>query len=66
MHFDTKMNGGQKSKHVKNISAILNEDEENEVKVKGYRLVPWKWILTMIIMVCTAGLLWLLLYWVPK
>ena len=49
-----------------NKTAVLNLDEENEITVVGYKLVPWKWILTMLIMVNTAGLLWLLLYWIPK
>ena len=48
------------------ISDVLNHDEENEIKITGYRLVQWKWFLTLLAMVCSAGLLWLLLYWNPK
>lgn len=50
----------------KNTSAVLNLDLENEITVTGYRLVTWKWILTMLVMLGSAGLLWLLLYWIPK
>ena len=32
----------------------------------GYRLVHWKWFLTMMAMIGSAGLLWLLLYWIPQ
>ena len=46
--------------------AVLNYEEENEITITGYRLVRWKWLLTMVIMVGSAGLLWLLLYWIPK
>ena len=45
------------------ITDILNEDQENEIKITGYRLVWFKWFLTMIAMVLSAGSLWLLLYW---
>ena len=33
------------------ITDILNEDQENEIKITGYRLVWFKWFLTMIAMV---------------
>ena len=49
-----------------NTTAVLNLDEENEIQITGYRLVKWKWFLTIIAMVFSAGLLWLLLYWNPK
>ena len=57
---DTKM------KKEKNIRAVLNFDEENEITVTGYRLVHLKWFLTMVAMIGSAGLLWLLLYWIPQ
>lgn len=44
----------------------LNLDQENEITATGYHLVKWKWFLTMLVMVSSAGLLWLLLYWIPK
>ena len=34
--------------------------------IVGYRLVHWKWFLTMVAMIGSAGLLWLLLYWIPQ
>ena len=63
-----KMNGctTTKMKKEKNIRAVLNFDEENEITVTGYRLVHWKWFMTMVAMVGSAGLLWLLLYWIPQ
>ena len=64
-----KMNGSivdTKMKKEKNIRAVLNFDEENEITVTGYRLVHLKWFLTMVAMIGSAGLLWLLLYWIPQ
>ena len=29
-------------------------------------MVHWKWFVTMVAMVGSAGLLWLLLYWIPQ
>ena len=55
-----------KMKETKNNKAVLNFDEENEITIIGYRLVYWKWFLTMVAMVGSAGLLWLLLYWMPQ
>ena len=55
-----------KMKETKNNKAVLNFDEENEITIIGYRLVYWKWFLTMVAMVGSAGLLWLLLYWLPQ
>ena len=64
MHFDMDLKG--KAKDKTNCKAVLNYEEENEITIIGYRLVKWKWFLTMIVMVGSAGLLWLLLYWIPK
>ena len=55
-----------KMKETKNNKAVLNFDEENEITIIGYRLVYWKWFLTMVAMIGSAGLLWLLLYWMPQ
>ena len=55
-----------KMKETKNNKAVLNFDEENEITIIGYHLVYWKWFLTMVAMVGSAGLLWLLLYWMPQ
>ena len=60
------MNGTSQNKSKKpllDVTDILNEDQENEIKITGYRLVWFKWFLTMIAMVLSAGSLWLLLYW---
>ena len=65
LHFDMDLKSKEKGA-VNNCQAVLNYDEENEITITGYRLVKWKWFLTMFIMVGSAGLLWLLLYWIPK
>ena len=64
MHFDMDLKSKEKAKD--NCQAVLNYEEENEITITGYRLIKWKWFLTMFIMVGSAGLLWLLLYWIPK
>ena len=56
LHFDkTTMNGTTNQTNPKkpllDITDILNEDQENEIKITGYRLVWFKWFLTMIAMV---------------
>lgn len=45
--------------------AMLNEGEENEMEIFGYRLVKWKKVLCIAGQVLTLGLLWLLFYWKP-
>ena len=65
MHFEMDLKSKEKASN-SNTKAVLNYEEENEITITGYRLVRWKWLLTMVIMVGSAGLLWLLLYWIPK
>ena len=65
MHFDMDLKSKEKASN-SHTKAVLNYEEENEITITGYRLVRWKWLLTMVIMVGSAGLLWLLLYWIPK
>lgn len=56
----------KKKQKLDNTTDVLNLNLENEIIVTGFRLVQWKWLLTMLAMVMSAGLLWLLLYWNPK
>ena len=55
LHFDKTMNGTANQNNPKkpllDVTEILNEDQENEIKITGYRLVWFKWFLTMIAMV---------------
>ncbi|XP_072264327.1 probable cation-transporting ATPase 13A4 [Pyxicephalus adspersus] len=53
-------------KHVQKSSRVLlNEGEENEMEIFGYRTVKWKKVLCIAGQVFTLGLLWLLFYWKP-
>ncbi|KAM5163816.1 putative cation-transporting ATPase 13A4 [Mantella aurantiaca] len=45
--------------------ALLNEGEENEMEIFGYRTVKWKKALCIAGQVFTLGVLWLLFYWRP-
>ncbi|XP_018423017.1 PREDICTED: probable cation-transporting ATPase 13A4 [Nanorana parkeri] len=52
--------------HVQNgYRALLNEGEENEMEIFGYRTVKWKKVLCIAGQVFTLGILWLLFYWKP-
>ncbi|XP_075058372.1 putative cation-transporting ATPase 13A4 isoform X2 [Mixophyes fleayi] len=55
-----------KSKECKDHSAIINEGEENEMEIFGYRVsVPW--IILCVIGYCiSGGILLLLFYWKPE
>ena len=46
--------------------ALINEDAEDEMTVTGYRLVRWRWLLVWLAILCSCGVLWLFLYWVPR
>ncbi len=59
---DTNISKNQQDK----TKTVLNLDEENEITAIGFKLVRWKWFLTTLAMFGSAGLLWLLLYWIPK
>ncbi|XP_014045343.1 polyamine-transporting ATPase 13A3 isoform X2 [Salmo salar] len=45
---------------------IINQGLENEMEVWGYRPCPWKMVLVAVGAVCTGGLLFLVLYWLPE
>ncbi|XP_037837958.1 probable cation-transporting ATPase 13A3 isoform X2 [Kryptolebias marmoratus] len=44
----------------------INQDLEDEMEVWGYRPCRWKMILVGVGVVCSGGLLLLLLYWLPE
>ncbi|XP_063772478.1 probable cation-transporting ATPase 13A4 [Pseudophryne corroboree] len=46
--------------------ALLNEGEENEMEIFGYRTVRWQKGLCITGYVFSFGLLWLLFYWKPE
>lgn len=46
--------------------AIINKGDEEEMLITGYEVVTWRLILVWLAKVLTAGLFWLLLYWVPR
>ncbi|XP_064848343.1 polyamine-transporting ATPase 13A3-like isoform X1 [Oncorhynchus masou masou] len=45
---------------------IINQGLEDEMEVWGYRPCPWKMVLVAVGAVCTGGLLFLVLYWLPE
>ncbi|XP_068460233.1 polyamine-transporting ATPase 13A3 isoform X2 [Clinocottus analis] len=45
---------------------VLNEGEEEEMELQGYRLCPWRLALVGLGVLCTGGFLLLLLYWMPE
>uniref|UniRef100_A0AAV2JVL0 Cation-transporting ATPase n=1 Tax=Knipowitschia caucasica TaxID=637954 RepID=A0AAV2JVL0_KNICA len=45
---------------------IINQGQEEEMEVWGYRPCPWRLALVSVGVVCTGGLLLLLLYWLPQ
>ncbi|XP_020772878.2 LOW QUALITY PROTEIN: polyamine-transporting ATPase 13A3-like [Boleophthalmus pectinirostris] len=45
---------------------IINQGQDDEMDVWGYRPCPWKLALVSVGVVCSGGLLLLLLYWLPQ
>ncbi|XP_013887940.1 probable cation-transporting ATPase 13A3 isoform X2 [Austrofundulus limnaeus] len=45
---------------------IINQGLEDEMEVWGYRPCWWKMILVGVGVICSGGLLLLLLYWLPE
>uniref|UniRef100_A0A4W5MDL8 Polyamine-transporting ATPase 13A3 n=1 Tax=Hucho hucho TaxID=62062 RepID=A0A4W5MDL8_9TELE len=45
---------------------VINQGLEDEMEVWGYRPCPWKMVLVGVGAVCTGGLLFLVLYWLPE
>lgn len=45
---------------------LLNPGTEEELLVQGYAVRYWRVALLWVGYLCTGGLLWLLLYWVPR
>ncbi|KAK7494113.1 hypothetical protein BaRGS_00014586 [Batillaria attramentaria] len=43
----------------------LNPGQDDQMEVKGYRLVKWRYYLSWVLYLLTAGLLRLLFYWLP-
>ncbi|XP_053315068.1 probable cation-transporting ATPase 13A4 [Spea bombifrons] len=46
--------------------ALLNEREDNEMEIFGYKTIPWRTALCIIGYIFSLGLLWLLFYWKPE
>ncbi|XP_068137273.1 probable cation-transporting ATPase 13A4 isoform X2 [Hyperolius riggenbachi] len=46
--------------------ALLNEGEDNEMEIFGYRKVQWRTVLCLAGYIFSLGLLWLLFYWKPE
>jgi hypothetical protein len=44
----------------------LNPGTDDEMLARGYRAVTWRVVLVWAAIACTAGLLWLIFYWVPR
>ncbi|NXE56302.1 AT133 ATPase, partial [Casuarius casuarius] len=45
---------------------FVNKAEEDEMEIYGYDLCRWKLVLVSVGVICSGGLLLLLLYWMPK
>ncbi|XP_042560511.1 polyamine-transporting ATPase 13A3-like isoform X2 [Clupea harengus] len=45
---------------------IINKDQEDEMEVLGYCVSRWRLALVCVGVLCTGGLLLLLLYWLPE
>ncbi|KAM4694341.1 putative cation-transporting ATPase 13A4 [Discoglossus pictus] len=47
-------------------TALLNEGEDNEMEIFGYKIVQWRRALCILGYIFSLGLLWLLFYWKPE
>nr|XP_013815063.1 PREDICTED: probable cation-transporting ATPase 13A3 [Apteryx mantelli mantelli] len=45
---------------------FVNKAEEDEMEIYGYDLCHWKLVLVTVGVICSGGILLLLLYWMPK
>ncbi|NXG33729.1 AT133 ATPase, partial [Dromaius novaehollandiae] len=45
---------------------FVNKAEEDEMEIYGYDLCRWKLVVVSVGVICSGGLLLLLLYWMPK
>ncbi|KAM8953104.1 putative cation-transporting ATPase 13A4 [Pelodytes ibericus] len=47
-------------------TALLNEGEENEMEIFGYKTIQYRRVLSIIGYIVSFGILWLLFYWKPE
>ncbi|XP_063297779.1 probable cation-transporting ATPase 13A4 [Pelobates fuscus] len=61
------LQNGHNGEHIQDgYTALLNEGEENEMEIFGYKTIQYRKVLSIIGCIISFGVLWLLFYWRPE